>query len=85
MIVSLNLQCDKELVLGHCSLASHNVLLTNEWILLVKRRPSTMNMKSLKLNGMSFTGLLLTASSDDLEWLKEVSPMTLLEDISSHS
>ncbi len=56
----------------------HNILITNNWIAIIKRRFD--HLHGLSVNGLGFAGYLLITEKSDINYLKKIGPEKLLED-----
>ena len=55
----------------------YNILITNSWIALIKRRLD--HLYGFSVNGLGFAGYLLITEKSDLNYLKNYGPEKLLE------
>ena len=56
---------------------SINILITNNWIAIIRRRFD--HLRGFSINGLGFAGYLLVTEKSDTSYLKEVGPEKLLE------
>ena len=56
---------------------SHNILITNNWIAIIRRRFD--HLHGFSINGLGFAGYLLITDKSDLNYLKNYGPEKLLE------
>ena len=56
----------------------HNILITNNWIAIIKRKFD--HLHGLSVNGLGFAGYLLITEKSDINYLKKIGPEKLLED-----
>jgi sulfate adenylyltransferase (ADP) / ATP adenylyltransferase len=59
--------------------APYNLLVTREWMFLVPR--SQDSYKEIPVNSLGFAGALLVRNTEQLEFLKTIHPMTLLQKV----
>jgi len=59
---------------------SYNFLLTSKWMLVVPRRSDKAG--SVSVNSLGFAGALLVKNPEDLEYVKKVGPMKILQEVS---
>jgi ATP adenylyltransferase len=59
---------------------AYNLLCTREWMLVVPR--SHADFQSISVNGLGFAGALLVRNPAQMELLKKISPMKILENVS---
>ena len=57
----------------------YNLLLTKDWIALIRR--STEGIGGFSINALGFAGYLLATEKSDLKWLKSNGPEALLEGV----
>ena len=55
----------------------YNLLITNQWIAIIKRRND--HIHGFSINGLGFAGYLLVTEKSDIKFLKRVGPEKLLE------
>ena len=60
-------------------LQAYNMLLTRDWMALIRRRRE--GMAGFSINGLGFAGYLLCTKNSDLDWLKRHGPEALLEEV----
>ena len=68
---------------GTRKLGTYNLLATKEWMLLVPR--SQECSKSISVNALGFAGALLVRDQSQLQLLKDLGPMTLLQQVACPS
>lgn len=59
--------------------APYNLLLTRRWMLLVPR--TREHCGRISVNAMGFAGSLFVRDEDELQWVRETGPMTLLREV----
>jgi sulfate adenylyltransferase (ADP) / ATP adenylyltransferase len=59
--------------------APYNLLVMREWMLIVPRSQPSFN--SIEINSLGFAGALLVRNSEQMQLLKECSPLTLLQNV----
>ncbi|MBD2055652.1 phosphorylase [Oculatella sp. FACHB-28] len=59
--------------------APYNLLAAREWMLIVPRSQSSFN--SIEVNSLGFAGALLVRNPEQMQILKECSPLTLLQNV----
>lgn len=59
----------------------HNFLLTPNWMLVVPRTKDK-NYPDTPINSLGFIGCLITKQVEKLEFIKEVTPLKILEEVS---
>jgi sulfate adenylyltransferase (ADP) / ATP adenylyltransferase len=74
----------EQLGLGHPSQdqrprSFYNLLLTPEWMAMVRRR--TEGAAGFSINALGFAGYLLATANSDLNWLKTNGPEALLREV----
>ncbi|MGK7878693.1 MAG: phosphorylase [Crocosphaera sp.] len=57
----------------------YNLLITREWIMIVRR--SQPKYESISVNSLGFCGALLVKNEEQLKRLKELKPLTILEQV----
>ncbi len=57
----------------------YNLLMTREWMLLVPR--SQEQYEAIAVNSLGFAGALLVRNQEQMAFLKEVGPMTILKEV----
>ena len=55
----------------------HNILITNNWIAIIRRRFD--HLHGFSINGLGFAGYLLVTEKSDIKYLKQFGPEKLLE------
>ena len=55
----------------------YNLIFTNDWILLIRRK--TDNLYGISINALGFAGYILVTEKSDIEYLKKFGPEKLLE------
>ena len=55
----------------------HNILITNEWIAVIKRKKD--HVHGFSINGLGFAGYILVTEKSNLNYLKKYGPEKLLE------
>ena len=55
----------------------YNILITNKWIALIKRKND--NVHGFSINGLGFAGYILVTNNSDINYLKKIGPERLLE------
>ena len=55
----------------------YNLLITNKWIALIKRKND--NVHGFSINGLGFAGYILVTNNSDINYLKKFGPERLLE------
>ena len=55
----------------------HNILITNNWIAIIKRRQD--QIQGFSVNGLGFAGYLLVTDKSNINYLKKYGPEKLLE------
>ena len=60
--------------------APYNLLATREWIMIVAR--SQERFQSISINSLGFAGALLVRNEEQLQLVKEISPLTILKNVS---
>ncbi|MGF1525024.1 MAG: phosphorylase [Leptolyngbyaceae cyanobacterium] len=60
----------------------YNLLLTREWMMVVPR--SQESYADIGVNSLGYSGWLLVKTDEDLERLKAIGPMTLLQTVGKH-
>ena len=55
----------------------YNLLITNKWIAIIKRRND--HIHGFSINGLGFAGYLLVTDKSDVNYLKKYGPEKLLE------
>ena len=55
----------------------YNLIFTNQWILLIKRK--TDNLYGISVNALGFAGYILVTEKSDIKYLKNFGPEKLLE------
>ncbi len=58
---------------------SYNLLITREWMMMVRR--SQPKYESISVNSLGFAGALLVKNEEQLKTLKELKPLTILEQV----
>jgi len=58
---------------------AYNLLATRQWILMIPR--SQEKFKSISVNSLGFAGALLVRNSEEMELLKKIGPLTLLQKV----
>jgi len=81
-IFELYLELCKKLGLGDPisekkPLFPYNILLTNKWIAIIKRKND--HIHGFSINGLGFAGYLLVTEKSDTNYLKKFGPEKLLE------
>ena len=56
---------------------AYNLLITNKWIAIIKRRYD--HIHGFSINGLGFAGYLLVTEKSDINYLKKYGPEKLLE------
>ena len=56
---------------------AHNLLITNKWIAIIKRKYD--NIHGFSINGLGFAGYLLVTEKSNINYLKKFGPEKLLE------
>ena len=59
------------------NLNSHTILITNDWIAMIKR--SNDDLYGYSINGLGFAGYILVTKNSDISFLKRYGPEKLLE------
>ncbi len=57
----------------------YNLLATREWMLIVPR--SQEEFRGISINSLGFAGALLVRNTEQMQLLKEISPMTVLQNV----
>ena len=57
----------------------YNLIFTNDWMLLIKRK--TDNLHGISVNALGFAGYILVTRNSDINYLKKFGPEKLLEDL----
>ena len=55
----------------------YNLIFTNQWIILIKRK--TDNLHGISMNALGFAGYILVTEKSDINYLKKFGPEKLLE------
>ena len=55
----------------------YNLIFTNKWMLLIKRK--TDNLYGISINALGFAGYILVTEKSDINFLKKYGPEKLLE------
>ena len=55
----------------------YNILITNEWIAMVKRKQD--HLHGFSINGLGFAGYILVTEKSNVNYLKKNGPVKLLE------
>ena len=55
----------------------HNILITNDWIAIIKRKND--HLHGFSINGLGFAGYLLVTEHSNIDYLKKYGPEKLLE------
>jgi len=55
----------------------YNLIFTNDWMLLIKRK--TDNLYGISVNALGFAGYILITEKSNIEYLKKIGPEKLLE------
>ncbi len=55
----------------------YNLIMTNNWMLLIKRK--TDNLYGISINALGFAGYILVTEKSDIQYLKKFGPEKLLE------
>lgn len=58
---------------------AYNLLITREWMLIVPR--SQAQFESIPVNSLGFSGTLLVRNAEQMQLLKEISPMNILKKV----
>lgn len=58
---------------------AYNLLITREWMFLIPR--SRESFQSIAINSLGFAGALLVRNPEQMQFLKEVSPLTILQNV----
>ena len=72
----------EDLGLGHpatdqCPRGAYNILLSREWMALIRRR--TEGIRGFSVNALGFAGSLLSTDKSDRRWMERSGPEALLE------
>lgn len=59
--------------------APYNLLATREWMMIVAR--SQERFQSISINSLGFAGALLVRNEEQLQFVKEISPLTILQNV----
>lgn len=68
-------------VRGKKQTGAYNLLATRQWMMIVPRVQESF--ESISVNSLGFAGALLVPNAEQLQRLKEMSPLTILEKVSS--
>ncbi|WP_426774209.1 ATP adenylyltransferase family protein [Lusitaniella coriacea] len=58
---------------------AYNLLVAREWMFLIPR--SRESFQSIAINSLGFAGALLVRNAEQMQFLKEVSPLTILQNV----
>ncbi len=61
----------------------YNLLVTREWMMIIPR--SQPKYESISVNSLGFAGALLVKNEEQMKLLKEVKPLTILENVAKYS
>ncbi|MBD2576555.1 phosphorylase [Oscillatoria sp. FACHB-1406] len=64
---------------GDRQTGAYNLLATREWMLIVPR--SRDSFEGIPVNSLGFSGTLLVRNAQQMQWLEEVGPMNLLQNV----
>ena len=78
----LYLALAQDLGLGHpstddCSRGAYNLLLSREWMAIVRRRRE--GIRGFSVNALGFAGSLLSTEASDRQWIQDSGPEALLQ------
>ena len=82
MLQALYLVLAEDLGLGHpstddCPRGAYNLLLTRQWMAMVRR--SRVGMRGFSVNALGFAGSLLSTEASDRPWIQRSGPEALLQ------
>ncbi|MBE9004878.1 phosphorylase [Fortiea sp. LEGE XX443] len=64
---------------GNRQSGAYNLLVTREWMLIVPR--SQEHFQSISVNSLGFAGALLVRNEQEMQFLKNTGPMTILKEV----
>jgi len=70
-------------VRGNQQTGPYNLLVTREWMMIVPRLQESF--ESISVNSLGFAGALLVQNQEQLQFLKEIGPLTILQKVSLFS
>ena len=78
----LYLALAQDLGLGHpstddCPRGAYNLLLSREWMAIVRRRRE--GIRGFSVNALGFAGSLLSTEASDRQWIQDSGPEALLQ------
>ena len=82
MLQALYLALAEDLGLGHpstddCPRGAYNLLLTRQWMAMVRRRRE--GIRGFSVNALGFAGSLLSTEVSDRPWIQRSGPEALLQ------
>jgi ATP adenylyltransferase len=64
---------------GEKPLGAYNLLITSEWMFLVPR--SKEYFDSISINALGFAGALLVKNKEEMQKVKQVGPLSILQEV----
>ncbi|HAC62637.1 MAG TPA: phosphorylase [Cyanothece sp. UBA12306] len=75
LLAAIKIPFDSEKTAG-----DYNLLVTKKWMMMIRR--SQPSYQSIGINSLGFAGALLVKNKEQLEQLKQLTPMTILKSVS---